>query len=388
MAGGGDQVDGVDQVVAHGFGDEVVEVDADPAGFDAFPAARDLGAELQGPRVADAEQPVAVRPGARAAAARLHAEQVVEHGDDIVVVEELLAVPDAQRHDRQPPRVAVAEDVDGGVAGPALQRAAPQPFLPGLDDVGADGLLQAEHQARSDRLDDGRGAAFLPGHRVVQVPVARGVHEQHGAAARRGRYAASHQVAPHHQHAGGLRAADELVRGQEDRVLVVAQARRARPHADRHVRPGRRVVPERQGPVLVQERGHRVGVGQDAGHVGRGGETADQRPARVPFQPGAQRGQVDLATPVLADDDGLGDALPPRQLVGVVLVRADEHHRPIAYGDAVQQAVPAREPVGEAQFQDADELVDGRGRAGPAEDHQVAGAAADGLVHGLPGLFA
>ena len=39
---GGDQVDGVDEVVADGVADEVVEVDADPAGFDAVAAEGDL----------------------------------------------------------------------------------------------------------------------------------------------------------------------------------------------------------------------------------------------------------------------------------------------------------------------------------------------------------
>ena len=48
---------------------------------------------------------------------------------------------------------------------------------------------------------------------------------------------------------------------------------------------------------------------------------------------GFQVGQVDMAVGVLADDHHLGDGLPPGQLIGVVLVRADEHHRPFGLRD-------------------------------------------------------
>ena len=72
---------------------------------------------------------------------------------------------------------------------------------------------------------------------------------------------------------------------------------------------------------------------------------------------------VDAALRVLADGDDLGDRLAPGQLVGVVLVGPDEDHRSLA----------ALEP------QHADELVDGPGRAGAAEDDDVVGAAVDGL---------
>ena len=41
-------------------------------------------------------------------------------------------------------------------------------------------------------------------------------------------------------------------------------------------------------------------------------------------------GLVDVAVGVLADVDDLGDRLAPRQLVGVVLERADEHDRALA----------------------------------------------------------
>ncbi len=102
----------------------------------------------------------------------------------------------------------------------------PEAFLAGLDGVGADGLLEREHQPGPDGLDDGRGAAFFPRDRVVEVAVADRVDEGDGPAAGRGGHLVAHQVTVHDQDAGGLRAADELVRRQEDGVLVVAGARR------------------------------------------------------------------------------------------------------------------------------------------------------------------
>ena len=106
-----------------------------------------------------------------------------------------------------------------------MQGALPEAFLAGLDDVGADGLLEREHQPGADRLDDGRGAAFFPRDRVIEVAVADRVDERDGPAAGHGGHLVADQVAAHDQDAGGLRAADELVRGQEDGVLVVTGAR-------------------------------------------------------------------------------------------------------------------------------------------------------------------
>jgi hypothetical protein len=57
---------------------------------------------------------------------------------------------------------------------------------------------------------------------------------------------------------------------------------------------------------------------------------------RVPGQLAAQVGQVDVAVGVLADDHDVGDGLAPRQLVGVVFVRADEDDRPFPGGDLVE----------------------------------------------------
>ena len=89
-----DERDGSHEEVEHGLADEVVEVDPDPAGLDALAAARDLALERVRGLDVDAEQPMAVRPGTRTAAARLDPEQVVEQRDDEVVVEVAAVVAD------------------------------------------------------------------------------------------------------------------------------------------------------------------------------------------------------------------------------------------------------------------------------------------------------
>ena len=70
----GEQFHGVDQVIPHGVGYEVVEVDAGPARFDAFTTQLDFVAVGAGmPRV-DGQEPVPVRAGAGTAAAGLDPE--------------------------------------------------------------------------------------------------------------------------------------------------------------------------------------------------------------------------------------------------------------------------------------------------------------------------
>jgi hypothetical protein len=55
-----------------------------------------------------------------------------------------------------------------------------------------------------------------------------------------------------------------------------------------------------------------------------------------------------VAVGVLVDDRDVGDGFAPGQLVGVVLVGAYEHHRPLVRRRAVRAA----------QLEDADQLVD------------------------------
>jgi hypothetical protein len=88
-----------------------------------------------------------------------------------------------------------------------------------------------------------------------------------------------------------------------------------------------------------------------------------------------------------ADDDDVGDGLAPRQLIGVVLIGSDEDHRTVGGRDLAEQPVTLRQAVGQAEFQDADQLVDRRGGSGAAEDHQVVVGAADRVVDELAGVF-
>ena len=57
-----------------------------------------------------------------------------------------------------------------------------------------------------------------------------------------------------------------------------------------------------------------------------------QRPVGVRHELRLQAAEVDAAVVVLRDGRDVGDRLAPGQLVGVVLVRADEHDRPLAGG--------------------------------------------------------
>ena len=136
-----------------------------------------------GPLLVDAKQPVSVRACARAAAAGLDPEQVVEQRDDEVVVQ----VPPArgahdERHDRQPFRLQVAQDLDGRLLAPGTDGTPQAVLLVGTHHLHPHGRLQLEYQTGADRLDDGRGAAHLALGRVVEVPVLAGVDVGHGCA--------------------------------------------------------------------------------------------------------------------------------------------------------------------------------------------------------------
>jgi len=142
-----------------------------------------------------------------------------------------------------------------------------------LDGVLADRVLEVEHQAGPDRLDDRRGAALLAVGGVRDVAVAALADVGHGAAARHGGHPVVEQGPLGHQHARGAGPADELVRRDEDRVLggeAVAVAFPIRVHVDADVGRGGGEVPEGQCAVPVEQLGDAAGVGDDAGDVGGG----------------------------------------------------------------------------------------------------------------------
>ena len=119
---------------------------------------------------------------------------------------------DPEGDDRQPRDLQVAEQLQVRVVPPAGQGPVQEPLLPLLDQVGPDGLLEGHGQPGPDRLDDRRGAALLPGLRVVEVALAGRIDEGDGAAPGYGRDRVADQLAADDQDPGGLGAPEELVR--------------------------------------------------------------------------------------------------------------------------------------------------------------------------------
>ena len=107
------------------------------------------------------------------------------------------------------------------------------------------------------------------------------------------------------------------------------------------------------------------------------GECADhQRVHRsVPLQQARERGAVDASARVLGDAHHERRRLAPRQQVGVVLVRPDEHHGALR----VRRALRERRK----QAERTDQLVGGAGRAAAREEHHV--GVAVGALHAAVG---
>ena len=81
-------------------------------------------------------------------------------------------MPDAERDDREPLELRVAEDLDARVRAPRVERAADEVVLAPPDLLGADRLLEREHEPGADRLDDRGRAALLADLRLRVVRVA------------------------------------------------------------------------------------------------------------------------------------------------------------------------------------------------------------------------
>ncbi len=141
--------------------------------------------------------------------------------------------------------------------------------------------------------------------------------------------------------------------------------------------------------MLVQQGADRGAVGDDAGDVRRGREGADLEGAGgILLQSFSQDRQRDVPVEVLGDDDDVGDRLAPRQLVGVVLVGADEDDRPGLRRDVPAEVMGVLEGAGDAQAEDPDELVDGTRAPRAGEDDDGVLVAADGVADDRPGILA
>ena len=122
------------------------------------------------------------------------------------------------------------------------------------------------------------------------------------------------------------RSAEELVCTDEDGVVAIVLPG---PHVDVDVGCRRGEVEAGPGIVRVQDAGDGPSVGADAGDVACGRERTDLAaalPARV-GERGFEGGEVALPGRAQRDLDDLDERFAPRDLVGVVLVRPDEHDR-------------------------------------------------------------
>src|SRR5215471_7663254 len=133
---------------------------------------------------------------ARATAPGLDPEEVVEHSDHEVVVDVATLMPDHEGHDREAVEIGIAQDLEVGVAAPALDRSADEGFLPAADLDGADRLLELEDKSGADRLHDGRRSALLTMLDVGQVVVFGRIDIGNRPAARHARHFVAEELAP------------------------------------------------------------------------------------------------------------------------------------------------------------------------------------------------
>jgi len=138
-----------------------------------------------------------------------------------------------------------------------------------------------------------------------------------------------------------------------------------------------------EGAVLVQESCDGAGIGEHAGDVAARREAPQHGPVGVlgRRQRAPERGEVDEPVAVAGaggwDLHDVGQALAPRQQVGVVLVGPHEHHPPLL---RAQQLLLRRRPQPQRRrARHPDRLLQPlrrRRRARPAEQQRVLGARA------------
>lgn len=94
--------------------------------------------------------------------------------------------------------------------------------------------------------------------------------------------------------------------------------------------------------VAMEKASQRPRVAEDPRHVAAGRERPQHRPAGVfwGLELSPQRLHVDQPIPVHANLHHLRQALPPRQDVGVVLVRANKHDPSLLISQTLQNPVP------------------------------------------------
>ena len=139
----------------------------------------------------------------------------------------------------------------------------------------------------------------------------------------------------------------------------------------------------------MQQRRNPTGVGHDAGDIAGSRERPDlQRSPLVADEFGFQVHGVDVAVSVLGNHDDVRDGLAPREFVGMVLERSDEDHRPLLGRDDITEVVTVVQVRGDAESEDANQLVDRAGATGSCENHHSVRVAAEGLHDDRAGVFA
>ena len=187
------------------------------------------------------------------------------------------AVRDAEGEgkDGQPLCRRVAEDGDARMATPRGTARAQERAIGTCDRGRANGLLKLQHEAGADGAHDARSTTLLALLVVLEVHVPLPRHVEDGAPARARRHAARRERLLVHEDACRLWPARELVRREEEGVLgdqaraLRVLVRRVHRQLDR-VRRRRRVIPDGEGTMRVQQRSDRIHVREDAGDVGGG----------------------------------------------------------------------------------------------------------------------
>ena len=227
--------------------------------------------------------------------------------------------------------------------------------------------------ARIDSTMAGR-AALLAVLDVGEVDVLDGVDVGDRAAAGHRRHAVAEQLPARDEHARRPGPADELVGRDEHRVLAP--------------RAGRRPGPSRSPRTAPPPRSRRTTAPRARGGGARSPRVSDTMPVtfeaaendpifsgRSAYRSSSSRscGEVDVALAVLADHHHVRDGLPPRQLVAVVLVGADEHDRPLVRaGSASARSQRSSRSAGMRRLSTSTSRLIAAGGAGAAEDHRVA----------------
>ena len=241
------------------------------------------------------------------------------------------------RHAAMLPRMAMFGLVDH-----ERDRALDEVDLALADRVGADRLLELEHEPGADRLDDRGRAALLAEHRIGDVAVLLVVDVRDRAAAGRAGDGVGRPGARLTTSTPGVCGPPMNLCGEMNTASLYA----SRLLVDRSSRSRRTARPRRSPRTSSApcwwssvERSRAVSVAMPVTF-----DAAEKLPILSGRAANAHElllevGEIDVAVGVLVDHDDVGDRLAPRQLVGVVLERPDEHDRALGLGDPARQRV-------------------------------------------------